>query len=127
MSTKIDGYTGSVATNTALSVNTVATNNQILGYMQQCVETDDHICFHSHRSIHFFGLTCGCFRQWRKSDKCIVYLLKYHSVFLEVFGFVQVNKPNACRKHKVMGSQIPSAFARNAPGLEASTCHSNFF
>ena len=82
------------------------------------------IFLHTFKHKHFFGVTCRCFRPWGRSDKCITDLLKYHFVFFAVFRFAQVNKSYACRKYKVMFSQIPSAFARPALGSEKSTCHS---
>ena len=69
-------------------------------------------------------MTCGCFRPWSGSGKCIANLLKHHFVFLALFGFVQLNKYTACQKYKVMFQQIHNPFARPNPGLEASTRHS---
>ena len=45
---------------------------------------------HFIKHIHFFGVTCGCFRPWSGSGKCIADFLKPHFVFLEIIGCVQV-------------------------------------
>ena len=72
--------------------------------IHQCIynipQTYFFIHFMKHR--HFFWVTCGCFRPWIGSGKCMIELLKLHFLFLAMIWFVQVNKCNNGQKYKVM-------------------------
>ena len=67
--------------------------------IHQCTNniTKTIVFIHIIKHRHFLGVMCECFQRLGGAGKCIDDLLKYHFVFLTMFGFVQVNKSNTSK------------------------------